>query len=53
MKLVNRFEDEVIYLNGVDSYYISPRFKEIRIQFNNGGMATYSAVTYDISEGDN
>ena len=50
MKLINRFEDETINLKGVAYYEVAPRFKEIRVHFNNGVVKNFSAITYEIVE---
>lgn len=50
IKLVNRFEDEVIELKGVTAAYVAPKFKEIRVTLNGGTQEIFSAITYELEE---
>ena len=48
--LVNRFETEKLQLNGVKAYCIAPKFKEIRVSFNDGDSKVFSAITYQVED---
>lgn len=50
MRLVNRFENEIIELKNVASVLVAPKFKEIRVCYKNGICKAFSAVTYELVE---